>query len=85
MPALTLTQAMSCRRCPGNLNISDERSGMQNLSGNPEPLFHVVAVNRNSGRKTVVSNPLTERQADVLRSKMTQYDWRTVTVEPLIP
>ncbi|UOO85684.1 hypothetical protein [Neisseria arctica] len=48
---------------------------------NNEPLFHVVVTNKNTGRKTVVSNPLTEQQGYTLRSKMMEHDWRMITVE----
>lgn len=46
-----------------------------------EPMFHVVVTHTGNGMKTIVSNPLTRRQAEVIRSKMTQYPWRTITVE----
>ena len=85
MCTLTLTDLMSC--CPNLecVNMRDEGLPAPFQSDNGEPLFHVVVTNKNSGRKTVVSNPLTERQAYVLRSKMADCDWRTVTVEPLAP
>ena len=83
MPELALSQLMSC--CPNLECVSRKDEGFQavSLPDNTEPLFHVVVTYKNTGRKTVVSNPLTEQQGHTLRSKMAEYDWRTITVEPV--
>lgn len=63
--------------------MKDEGLQDVSFSDNTEPLFYVVVTNKKTGRKTVVSNPLTEQQRYILRSKMAEYDWRTITVEPV--
>lgn len=83
MPAPALSQLMSC--CPNLECVNMKDEGLQDVSfsDNTEPLFYVAVTNKKTGRKTVVSNPLTEQQRYILRSKMAEYDWRTITVEPV--
>lgn len=83
MNELTLSQLMSC--CPNLECVSMEDEGLQAVASSDytEPLFHVVVTHKKTGHKTVVSNHLTEQQGDILRSKMTEYCWRTITVEPI--
>lgn len=44
-------------------------------------LYHIIAFNKNTGRRFIASNPMSKKEAYTLMSKMTHYSWRELSVE----
>jgi len=47
-------------------------------------MYNVIVVHRMTGKKTILNRePLTQCEAETIKSKLTQYSWRLETIEKI--